>query len=121
MSRLNRFAEFANRTPQLQDINSNERPVAWFFYGPLTQTPQGIACLVFCLCAIAAATVFVAAPSETPIFGFRMVLVVWPLVVFAAFAMLGYRNGFRPSLVHALVVAIVGLVPFVLPYFYVAA
>ena len=112
--------KWSTTTRGWSEVDSNKRPFYWFFYGPLLRTPQGLACALSCVATLAAATLYVAMPSSAPILGFRLVLLIWPIVVMAAFVALGYTNGFRPSFIHAALIGVVGAAPFVTPYLYAA-
>lgn len=104
-----------------ETMDSSARPFAWLFLGPLLHTPQGIACFLSCMSTLVAALLYVAAPSDLPVFSFRLLLFIWPAVLLGAFVMLGYRNGFRASLLHTSFIALLGAFPFFLPYVHVAA
>jgi hypothetical protein len=103
------------------------RPISDFVRGPLLRTPQGITCLVSCALSLAAGVVwlFLSPHQRTiPAFSMAEAFFYWPVLLLLGFVGISLGMNLRmkvvkPSLFATLVMAGLGIDPFVWPYVHV--
>ncbi len=104
--------------------NYGSRPVSDFVRGPILGTPQGITCLIACAVSLVAGVVWLFLNPQQraiPAFSMAQAFFFWPVFLLLGFVGISLGMNLRmkavkPSLFDSVLMAALGVFPFVWPY-----